>query len=423
MRASSYTIITNIALILRFSKTNDILQGIVIFVAMRNVLYFFPMNIAKVTAGSIARAKTLVTYFKDRNYKVDYVSSADFWGGPIPAEDIQQLKDERLIANHFVLTKKPPFNTFFDFLRYEIPRIIAKKLLKSGRDRISNFVTPYSKKLFNKMLQNKRYDYIIVSYAFWGTLIEDNPLIGHSKTIIDTHDFLTAQQKDNDGLQLGRSFGEEIRRLKLFDEVWTVSADEQYLFSQFCTNPVRLIPICTEAETTPSPTSKKEFDLLYVGGDNPHNIRSIKWFFDEVYHRLPTTFRICVIGTITNIIADYPNVIKVPQTKDLGYYYRKSAIAICPMLSGSGTKVKVIESLAYGLPVVCTRKGIDGLLNKVDNGCLVAETPEQFAGHIHRLHTDENFYRYQQQLAFDYHKRHHTMDVLYNTLDAMLQHP
>src|SRR3546814_16145067 len=66
--------------------------------------------------------------------------------------------------------------------------------------------------------------------------------------------------------------------------------------------------------------------------------------------------RLGVIGKISGHIGTYRNVTKISFAEDLGEFYRQSAIAMCPMLGGTGVKVKVVEALSYGLPVECTRQ-------------------------------------------------------------------
>ena len=77
------------------------------------------------------------------------------------------------------------------------------------------------------------------------------------------------------------------------------------------------------------------------------------------------------------------------------------------MLSGTGIKIKVIEALSYGIPVVTNRRGVDGLVNKKENGCLVSDDPKIFAEEITRLLKDEIFYNQMRDNAISYFKNNH----------------
>jgi len=54
-------------------------------------------------------------------------------------------------------------------------------------------------------------------------------------------------------------------------------------------------------------------------------------------------------------------------------------LAVVPLLSGSGTRIKIIEAWAAGLPVVSTSLGAEGLPGIPGEHLVIADTPEQFA--------------------------------------------
>src|SRR3546814_13599943 len=88
--------------------------------------------------------------------------------------------------------------------------------------------TWYSRSAFRELVWQNDYDYIIISYIYWANLIDDIRSFSNARTIIDTHDFMTSQCQQNKNFQLGPFFEEEINSLKMFDEIWTISVDEQY---------------------------------------------------------------------------------------------------------------------------------------------------------------------------------------------------
>lgn len=57
----------------------------------------------------------------------------------------------------------------------------------------------------------------------------------------------------------------------------------------------------------------------------------------------------------------------------------RCAVFVCPILSGSGVRVKLLEAYASGIPVVSTRIGAEGLARKDGEFCLLADEPEEFA--------------------------------------------
>src|SRR6202020_1181478 len=64
------------------------------------------------------------------------------------------------------------------------------------------------------------------------------------------------------------------------------------------------------------------------------------------------------------------------------------AVFVCPILSGSGMRVKLLEAFAAGIPVVSTPLGAEGLTAKDGDICALAEDPAEFARKIVELFDD-----------------------------------
>ena len=65
-----------------------------------------------------------------------------------------------------------------------------------------------------------------------------------------------------------------------------------------------------------------------------------------------------------------------------------AAVAVVPLRQGGGTRLKVLEAMALGTPVVATSKGVEGLSLTADEHFLLADTPAAFAGAVARLLRD-----------------------------------
>jgi GT2 family glycosyltransferase/glycosyltransferase involved in cell wall biosynthesis len=65
--------------------------------------------------------------------------------------------------------------------------------------------------------------------------------------------------------------------------------------------------------------------------------------------------------------------------EDANAVMQQCAVFVCPILSGSGVRVKLLEAFASGIPVVSTRIGAEGLATKDGEFCLLADDPTGFA--------------------------------------------
>lgn len=388
---------------------------------MKQILYFFPLNPAERNTGSISRVLNLLKYFKSRQYNVDFISKQD-WGNYTP-QSIAAFEQSGLADNLWVLKRKPvKKNPVTYFFRYKLWHVLFERKLKLAKGSFPNHTTLHLRNQFDAILTKKKYDIIIISYAYWADLIKDNPHIGKSMTIIDTHDLLSSQHQSDPGFDPGVALADELRRLSHFRQIWTISAEETYFFRQFYKDKVRYIPMMMDDPgATLTPFDQRDFDLIYVATDNPHNLASAEWFFKTVYPLLPETLKFCVIGTIIGHIPEnLGNITRVPFAPDLRAYYDRSRVSLCPMLTGTGVKVKVVEAMAHGLPVVCSEAGVDGMPDKSNNGCLVSNDPAEFAGHIMQLLGNRDLYEQQRNLGRECFKRNFDTQAVYKKIDHAL---
>ncbi|MDH4197887.1 MAG: glycosyltransferase family 4 protein, partial [Candidatus Aminicenantes bacterium] len=84
-----------------------------------------------------------------------------------------------------------------------------------------------------------------------------------------------------------------------------------------------------------------------------------------------------------------PGVRVVGPVEDIRPWLEQAAIYVAPVRMGSGTRQKLLDAMALGLPVVTTRKGSEGLDVADGEHLLLAETPEEFRDRILDLLGDE----------------------------------
>ena len=383
---------------------------------MTKILYFYPDNPLNLNQGNNARANNLLHYFKSRQFDIDFVGEhkkkyaerENF----VP-QDLEKLKELDLINNGYLIRERKRSGLTYLF-KYSIPRMFSKY----SKD--FYYLGVGQKQDFEAIFKENTYDYIIISYVLFTAFIGNKKLLKNTKIIVDTHDFFTAQFSSKKRFKLGKAFETEIHLLKQYDIIWTISNDEQFVFSQFLPNK-KIVTIAHGLANKSEPHIKTTFpiDIFYIASKNPHNVQAAHWFFDKVYPLLDENIKITVVGRICDEIPDLKNVKKVRFAEKIGGYYQDSKITICPMLSGTGLKIKVVESLSFGKPVVCNERGVDGLESKTNNGCLVSNSPEIFAKNISKLLQDDMFYKKQAQAAQTFFSQSLDQEHIYKKLDAV----
>lgn len=116
------------------------------------------------------------------------------------------------------------------------------------------------------------------------------------------------------------------------------------------------------------------------------NVRAAEWLIDSIWPRI-----IAAVPNATLLIAgNHPESIRQFKSPplgveftgfvaDLGELYARTRVVVCPVLSGSGTRVKLVEAAAHARPAVSTTIGAEGLAFKNGQEILLADEPEAFA--------------------------------------------
>ncbi len=73
---------------------------------------------------------------------------------------------------------------------------------------------------------------------------------------------------------------------------------------------------------------------------------------------------------------------------DVGPYIDRAAAVVVPLRLGGGTRLKIVEALSKGKPVVSTRLGAEGIDVVHDQHLLLADDPQAFANEVSRVLTD-----------------------------------
>lgn len=138
-----------------------------------------------------------------------------------------------------------------------------------------------------------------------------------------------------------------------------------------------------------APRAASARDMLFVGSLRYQpNVEGLLWFLTSVLPRLPDA-RLRVAGSSPppQLLAHArPGRVEfLGYVEDLAGAYRQAALAIAPMRSGGGTRLKILEAGAHGVPVVATPEAAAGLWKSGRFWGMTASGARQFALACKRL--------------------------------------
>jgi len=140
---------------------------------------------------------------------------------------------------------------------------------------------------------------------------------------------------------------------------------------------------------TPLPTNQHPIILLNGTMSYYANVDAVVWFVEKIFplvlRRLPST-KLLIVGQdpVEEVrrLARYDQITVTGGVPDMRDYLGQSNVVAIPLRIGHGTRLKALEAMAVGRPVVATSIGVEGLDAQAGKQLLVADNPAQFAANV-----------------------------------------
>ncbi|MBE9194455.1 glycosyltransferase [Synechocystis sp. LEGE 06083] len=267
-----------------------------------------------------------------------------------------------------------------------------------------NRVNQFLQKLNNE----KRFDTVIVEYVFFSKALEN--FDSSTIKIIDTHDVFTDRHKLLISNQQSPSFFytnsfNENKGLNRADKVIAIQKNEQIFFKNTLGLNNKIYTISHFPELEYIFNSDVENNIAYFSSSNPINLKSFSNFLKTIFPSIKdkiANVNLLVGGSICDHLEENQSYKKLGKIDDKKDFYKKATVVINPMLFGTGIKIKTVESLGYGMPLVTTSAGADGLEDKVNKAFLVADNSEEFAQNVIKILLEKKFRLDLSQMAFQF---------------------
>lgn len=156
------------------------------------------------------------------------------------------------------------------------------------------------------------------------------------------------------------------------------------------------------------PSTASMTELLFVGSMDYHaNVDGVEWFVREIWPVLTERhpeFALNIVGRDPDPrvrALDAASINVTGTVDDVRPYYSRALAAVVPLRVGSGTRLKILEAMAAGVPVISTRLGAEGLEVADGQHLLLADTPEEFAAAIDRISSDPSLRVHLVEAGYD----------------------
>ena len=162
-----------------------------------------------------------------------------------------------------------------------------------------------------------------------------------------------------------------------------------------------VIPIATDPSKISPLVRSMPFRVTFIGGMHwPPNLEGVNWFAEKVWPRVSQALPSAVLTLIgkgaPKKLCRQERMARVEvagYVSDLQQYLRETAVFIVPIRSGAGMRVKILDAWCWGLPVVSTSVGAEGMRTVSGDNLLIADDEGSFAENLIRVFQDHDLGR------------------------------
>jgi GT2 family glycosyltransferase/glycosyltransferase involved in cell wall biosynthesis len=186
------------------------------------------------------------------------------------------------------------------------------------------------------------------------------------------------------------------------DSVVCISEAEAEVVRRHTDRPVHIVEAWL---TSPTPTSapfeaRRHIGLVagWAAGAGSPNCEGLLWFAREVLPKVRAALpgcRLLVTGSRPPADVNWLEgryVSFVGHVQDLSDFYNRVRVVISPTRYGAGVKLKTVEAIQYGVPVVATGEAVGGLSSTLLDAVWTSDDPDRFAEGVIALARDRDLW-------------------------------
>lgn len=249
--------------------------------------------------------------------------------------------------------------------------------------------------LISKIMDNNTIDAAFIDYYFFGQYIS---LFSKRNipVIYGTHNAQAVLIKQQPAVSFKNSLAKIADYIvNRFHECWffrkanaliVVSGDDKKYHAGFIKKTkIFVIPnFLIQSDYKPVDGDKENYVLMTANFKAFQNIFGIEWFIREVWDQeLAQKTRLVLVGLGSKEVfekirgkQETPGITALGEVDDLKPYIIRAKVSIVPLLHGSGSRLKCLESMALKTQLISTSKGAEGIEH--DHSVLLADTPADF---------------------------------------------
>ncbi|MFY0673959.1 MAG: glycosyltransferase [Bacteroidia bacterium] len=318
------------------------------------------------------------------------------------------------------------------------PKNTLLNLLSGKAFHVTRFYNKNVAKQIAEILKHNNFDAVVFESLFMAPYLNLVKEVSHAKTILRSHNieyqiWERVSSETNNWVKK-KYLKLQAKRLKKYEETITPKFDLIAAISPNDLNSYRkmglgskafYLPFGIDAKPMAEKFEKSEFKIGHIGSmDWIPNQEGIRWFLKNVWPLINKEQLTCEFAgrhMPKDIVEASGHPLKVIGEVEHSEEFLKSLdLLIVPLRSGSGVRIKVLESMAMGVPIVATKIGFEGIGVKNKESIIEANSAAEFADAINKAKQNQKKLDLMAQNAGEYLSNNHspkaTATLLVNTI-------
>jgi len=308
------------------------------------------------------------------------------------------------------------------------PKDALISLLKGQSYNVSRFYDEYFETLVTSSIKKEHFDIVHLESIFVLPYLDSIRECFAGKIVVRTHNVehriwenLSINERNPIKKKYLKILAQQLEkyesvRLSEVDGIVSISDSDTNVFIEMgCNDSIKTIPFGINL----GPLQKVNNNGLFFLGslDWQPNIDGINWLSKMVSSSLVS--KVIVAGrNPSKEISLSDNLIMKGEVDDAEQFMKERGVMLVPLFSGSGIRIKILEAMAWGVPVIATSKAVEGLGVESGRHVLITDDPAQFADFANQLLKDKNRAEQLVQNAYEFVQENYSNNRLTKHLIA-----
>lgn len=351
---------------------------------------------------SFLEGKKILLVNGDFVYPPNHGDRVDTWNR------ILTLKKVGAYVDLICTVKSKPKQEYLDYVKKYVNNLVLAK----RKNRVIDLLSPkplqvVSRKSLRRVSLSKKYDFAFIDDVA-NTMILENETLRARRLVLhmnnDNNVYFTGLANSTvnpikklyyyiDACKFKKYDKDIVSRVK---NVAFVSYDEMKKFSSICPEHDHFVFLPVAVNLDMKKRQRESRNVVLIGSlFMTNNQEAIKHYIKDIHPRLTHIdgYKLIIAGNsrgrgvewIKRLVRGYSNISVMDSPKELESIYADASVFVNPMIHGAGVKLKTINAIVNGLPVVSTTIGNEGTGLIPGEHILVSDDNEEYASYISEL--------------------------------------